>query len=321
MNRSAFSRPIFWPLVLIAAGVLWLLANFGMIESGNLGILLRLWPVLLIGLGLDILIRRRWPAISNLIALALVTFGVLAVIFAPRLGYTGGVSGWFYMLPWVGEAGSGKVITETRAVSDFNAISFDALGELTVTPGEQESLRVEGEDNVLRRIRTEVRDGVLYIGSTAPGGWFPVQPTRPIRFTLTVTRLNGLDLNGVGNAIVEDLESDELQTTLQGAGSLTLVDASLDAFSLRLSGAGSVTASGQARHVDTILTGVGSYHGGELQSETARVTVTGLGSASVWATEHLNAEITGLGTVRYFGDPAVDQSVTGLGSVQAMGER
>src|SRR6185503_2000477 len=101
MNRPTFSRPIFWPLVLVAAGLLWLLTNFGVIDIGNLGILFTLWPVLLIGLGLDILVRSRWPAISNLIALIIVTLGVLAVIFAPRLGYAGGTTGWFNAMPWV----------------------------------------------------------------------------------------------------------------------------------------------------------------------------------------------------------------------------
>ena len=84
--KHTFSRPIFWPLVLIAIGTLWLLGNYGVISDLNLSVLLRFWPVLLIALGLDLIVRSRWPIAGNLIALATVTLMVVAVIFAPRMG-------------------------------------------------------------------------------------------------------------------------------------------------------------------------------------------------------------------------------------------
>ncbi|MCX7750793.1 MAG: DUF5668 domain-containing protein [Candidatus Bipolaricaulota bacterium] len=66
------SRSIVFPLVLIAAGVVLVLNNLGYLPWSVWGLLLRLWPVALIALGLDILLGRsvlRWAIGSALVAL------------------------------------------------------------------------------------------------------------------------------------------------------------------------------------------------------------------------------------------------------------
>ena len=63
-------RSLFWPLVLIGVGVIWLLGNLGVISWTNLTVLFRLWPLLLIAIGLDLLIGRQSPAIGALIGFA-----------------------------------------------------------------------------------------------------------------------------------------------------------------------------------------------------------------------------------------------------------
>ena len=60
---------MFWPLLLIAIGVLFLLNSLGYIDL-DFGELWRFWPVLLILIGLDLLLgRRSW--LGNLIVLLL----------------------------------------------------------------------------------------------------------------------------------------------------------------------------------------------------------------------------------------------------------
>ena len=73
----------FWPLVLIGAGALLLLSNLGYLSWSSWTVLLRLWPVLLIALGIDVLFGRRSMAgavISGLLMLILLG-GVVALVF------------------------------------------------------------------------------------------------------------------------------------------------------------------------------------------------------------------------------------------------
>ncbi len=77
MEGRKFEGGLLWPVILIAAGIVFLLNNLGMLDWGIWLTLLRLWPVLLIAAGLDILIGRRSRLGSALIALLLV--GVLAL--------------------------------------------------------------------------------------------------------------------------------------------------------------------------------------------------------------------------------------------------
>ena len=77
-------RPsIFWPLVLIGAGILLLLSNLGYLRWESWNMLWRFWPLLLIALGIDVLIGRRsviGAIISGVLILALL-FAALAIIF------------------------------------------------------------------------------------------------------------------------------------------------------------------------------------------------------------------------------------------------
>lgn len=316
------SRSIFGPLVLIALGTLWLLNAQGVISMNNFWGVLRFWPVLLIALGVDALLRWRWPLLANLVDVAFVGLVVAAIIFAPQLGLST-TGGWLNVMPFMlgGTTGSGHVITEDRAVSDFDSVAFGSFGELTIQAGEQEALTIEGEDNLLREIRTEVRGGTLYIDFAEHDGWARVRPTRPIRFMLTVVALEALDLSGAGNVTVNDLRTDRLQATLSGAGNLALVNLEAEEAVASISGAGSLEAAGVVDHVEVNLSGLGDFKGADLQSETARVHLSGVGGATVWVTRRLEAILSGVGSVQYYGQPTLSKTVSGLGSVRALGDR
>jgi len=306
-----FSRPIFWPLVLIALGVLWLLSSFNVIAELNFWVLLPFWPVLLIAAGLDLIVRQRWPMASNLIALVTVALAVAAVVWAPQLGLAS-AGGWWSWVPFVGGTpGSGRVITASPAVSGFNAVSFDAIGDLVIQPDDEESLVIEAEDNVLAEIRTSVQGGTLTIAFANEGDWARVRPTRPVRFTLTVKQLSALTLGGAGNVTVQGLRTENFKTTLSGAGNLALQDLEATQVSCNLTGAGNLEAAGQAQQLDVLVSGVGSYKGSNLQSDSAQITLSGAGSAVVWATQNLDVNISGVGSVSYYGDPTVTQASTG----------
>ena len=73
---------IVWPLILIGAGIMFLLNNAGVLNWNVWWSVRRLWPILLIAIGLDILIGRR--SLLGSLLVAVVVLGILgAAILAP----------------------------------------------------------------------------------------------------------------------------------------------------------------------------------------------------------------------------------------------
>src|SRR5918996_5358836 len=113
-------RSLFGPLLLIAAGVLWLLVKSGTIPSANLWALTHIWPFLLIAAGLGLILRPYWQYTSIVLDVIIISGAVLAIIYAPQLGWDNPSmfafigNGETFFGP--GERGSGNVVTTTRDV-------------------------------------------------------------------------------------------------------------------------------------------------------------------------------------------------------------
>jgi hypothetical protein len=80
--RPMHRRSMFWPLVLIAIGLIALAANYGWVEPVSIISILALWPVLLILLGIDIAFARRWPVAT--LALEVVIIGGALLLAATQ---------------------------------------------------------------------------------------------------------------------------------------------------------------------------------------------------------------------------------------------
>ena len=210
--------------------------------------------------------------------------------------------------------GSGKSVAETRAVSDFNAVEFAFIGDLTITQGDEESLTITGDDNIVALIRTTVRDGVLRIDAGAANVGRPIVP---LRYALTVKNLDSLSLSGLGNIEMPSLEGRDLALSLSGAGSLTIDNLAVTDLAVSLSGLGSANLSGEVNQQAVTVSGAGSYYAANLRSQAAAVQISGVGNAEVWAVETLSATISGAGNIEYTGNPQVVQQISGLGSITA----
>jgi hypothetical protein len=88
--RHHYRGGLVWPVILIGAGVVFLLNNLGLLSWNVWGTLFRLWPVLLIAIGLDILFGRKSIIGSLIVALLLVmVLGVAISIGAPNWDFSG----------------------------------------------------------------------------------------------------------------------------------------------------------------------------------------------------------------------------------------
>jgi len=91
LKREGVAGPTF----LIGVGVLFLLSNFDLITWGAWGLFLRLWPVFIIAIGLDIIVGRRsvFGALIALVLMLAILGGALALI-GPGMPATAYEIGW-----------------------------------------------------------------------------------------------------------------------------------------------------------------------------------------------------------------------------------
>jgi len=80
-------RGVFWPLILIAIGLVFLLANYGFITPVSWVAIANLWPLLLILIGIDIAFARRWPLAALVAEVAIIAGGLALVAANPTYGF------------------------------------------------------------------------------------------------------------------------------------------------------------------------------------------------------------------------------------------
>lgn len=211
--------------------------------------------------------------------------------------------------------GSGVVKTETRQVSGFDRVALDGLGALTITQGDTESLTIEAEDNILPLLHSDVVGGTLRLGPRSSA----IDPTRPIRYDLSLRRLTGLDVTGAAHVQSASLRADQLSVKVTGAGRVALDRLTASALNVEITGTGDVGLAGEVPRQTVSISGAGRYRGGDLATREATVDVTGAADCAVRVSDHLTVTISGAGHVRYTGSPTVDQHVSGAGSVTRSG--
>ncbi len=214
--------------------------------------------------------------------------------------------------------GSGRVVQEKRNVSGFHEVRFAGSGDLNIQQGNQESLTVEAEDNIIGRLRTDVEGGRLVI-RTEKG--VSITPTEPIRFTLMVRDLSDLELSGSGQIKTGPIRSQDFRVRLPGSGEISFEELSATNLIAEISGSGKIEVPGSVVSQRVHISGSGNYEARRLQSKSAEVSVSGSGDSTVWVQDNLNASISGSGTVDYYGNPTVTRHISGSGGVNNRGDR
>jgi hypothetical protein len=201
--------------------------------------------------------------------------------------------------------GSGKVVEETRPVSGFNAISSSGFGDVIITQGSEESLRVEAEENLMRYIFMD------------PAGALTILPTRPMKFYVSLKELTGLALSGSGTMKSDKIETTNLDINASGSGSVTINDLKADTVKIDLSGSGETTLKGEAATQKMTLSGSGRCTNEKLITRVTSVDASGSGGASVNVSDTLTVNLSGSGSVDYTGSAKVTQHVSGSGHVSS----
>ena len=195
-----------------------------------------------------------------------------------------------------GIAGSGVRKTEKRELKPFKAIDTNGAYEVEVTCQKPLAFEIEADDNILPLIKTEVRDGILFVTSDQT-----YRSSRAVSLRMTVPEL--------------------VAVSSRGAGQIKVTDASGDNLKIESRGAAAVEAAGNVKTLTVSSTGAGDIKVSNLHAQKATVEVTGAASVDVYATEQLDVTVSGVGSVSYSGNPkTVNKGVSGFGSVNKKGD-
>jgi hypothetical protein len=188
--------------------------------------------------------------------------------------------------------GSGHVVTVSRSVAAFDAVSAAGAMRVIVDRTGYEGVTVTAEDNLLPYLRTEVRDGVLLLG---PKPGYRIDPRREIVVHVESYEVVEVSASGAVAMEVELGWVPELWVTLSGASEL-VVWGSTDREN--------VTVSGASR-----------YDALDLEADRCVLSVSGASEALVWVHDRLEADASGASHVRFSGDPLVVAHTSGASTV------
>jgi len=190
-----------------------------------------------------------------------------------------------------GVTGSGKRGLQTRDIGPFNSIRTE--GALTIQIVCQKDLRleVEGDDNVLPLVSSEVSGNVLRLSNKS--GY---SVNEPVTFKISVPNIEGISVNGAGKIEIVGLKNERLE-----------IDAN---------GAPAINVSGSTQAIDIEVNGAAKIDTHNLRAARAIVDSRGVSKVDLGISDHLDVTVSGPSQVTYRGDPVVNKTINGPGKVE-----
>lgn len=203
---------------------------------------------------------------------------------------------------------------ETRDVRDFDEVIMRLSGQVYIKQGNKNEVILEGDEDLLGRIETEVRGGRLSIGTK--GRWSFRRSRSRLNVYITVKELKGVSVSGSGDIIGQTpFKSDDFTLSISGSGDIEL-ELDVKNVSAKISGSGNMELSGSAEYAKLGMSGSGKYLAEDLKVDDYEISISGSGRSSINAQENLDVRISGSGSVYYKGRPSVNSSVAGSGKVR-----
>jgi hypothetical protein len=230
------------PVILIGLGIIWLLNNLGMLEWSVWEVIFRLWPVLLVAVGLDLLLGHRsvW---GSLVAL-LLTLAILASVlwlFGTSMGTGGALVSEDIRQALDGATQAKVVIAPAVGTLHIEALPESASlveGVIHLSSGERATPKFAVEDETATfTLRSEGMAFGPFAGSwDDQRGWdLGLNPDVPLQLEISLgggksdVDLTGLTVNdlevsmGVGQTTVTLPDEGRFQAKIEGAIGQTVV--------------------------------------------------------------------------------------------------
>lgn len=197
----------------------------------------------------------------------------------------------FFSFSFGAVKGSGQPAVATRDVFDFKGVEVGGVFKVEVTAQADYAIVIEGDDNLLEFVKTEVRGQTLQIKTTRK-----IKPTSPIRVRISAPNISSLEVSGASELTANNIKTDVLT-----------VDSS---------GASKVYINGEAAKLNADVSGATKIDAEKLTVAEANVDASGASKVTLNVTGTLNSEASGASKILYTGNPvSVKKNTSGASSV------
>ena len=164
---------------------------------------------------------------------------------------------------------------------DFDQIEVTGVYDLDVQVGvDRYSVRISGRASNVELATVRLANRTLYLGQRRAGAF---KNKKSVDAEITLPHLNAIVVSGVVDGEIEGIDSEALRISVSGVGDLEL--------------------EGKCGTLNADLSGVGDLDAKSLNCNHAKVRVSGVGDARVWASESLDAHVSGIGDLTCYGSP------------------
>ena len=196
--------------------------------------------------------------------------------------------------------GSGKVVTETRQVSEpFTGIDVDKGLEVIVEQSNDKSVVVEADDNLLKHITTNVENGILYISSD----FNSYNNISAKKITVRLPDIMKLSCDGGSNLKTDGLIKGNNIFLESDGGSNMQIAIESDAIIAESESGSHMSIEGKALRLEIASSGGSSIDSQKLMVNDVDAQASGGSSLDIHAILSLNATASGGSSIIFSGKP------------------
>ncbi|MCZ8236123.1 MAG: DUF2807 domain-containing protein [Inhella sp.] len=209
----------------------------------------------------------------------------------------------------------------TYAPGPFDSLNFNGAATVRFFQGDRDEVFVEGPTDAQDSVEISLKGTRLTVGTA--GSWmFWRTPQQRLRLIVVARDLRELTLSGATDfQAPEPVLLQQLSIDVSGSANTQFDKISTESLVFKVAGAGSGRFTGRAPSLLVDISGRGDFEGHDLNTQQAKVRITGLGKAKLWVHQSLDARISGIGTVDFFGSPTLKKRTAGAGRFNERGAR
>lgn len=210
-----------------------------------------------------------------------------------------------------------KERSEDRNVRNFDAVKVSAGIDLYISMGDNESVRVVADDDVIDDVKTEVRGGTLHVYMKSNNSWFNIfnwGNTASRKVYVTAREMKSIEASSGSDVKSENTLRGDMLKVSASSGSDVNLDVVYKEISLSSSSGSDARLSGKAKYFRASSSSGSDINARDLETQICRVNVGSGADATVTASEELEANASSGGDVRYYGNPEridIDESSGG----------